>query len=59
MHSKRVLPAAARLFVWEYKSRGGELEKANDQFLRYAGARENPPPHLFNMDKIIVVQLDE
>jgi hypothetical protein len=30
-------------FGWEYKSRGGDLEKAHDQLLRYAGALENPP----------------
>ena len=30
-------------FGWEYKSRGGDLEAAHDQLLRYAGALENPP----------------
>ncbi len=30
-------------FGWEYKSRGGDLEKAHEQLLRYAGALENPP----------------
>ena len=28
-------------FGWEYKSRGGDLEKAHDQLLRYAGPLEN------------------
>ena len=30
-------------FGWEYKSRGGDLEAAHVQLLRYAGALENPP----------------
>ena len=30
-------------FGWEYKARGGDLERAHDQLLRYAGALENPP----------------
>ncbi len=30
-------------FGWEYKSKGGDLEAAHDQLLRYAGALGNPP----------------
>lgn len=42
-------------FGWEYKSRGGDLEKAHDQLLRYAGALENPPLLITSdMDRIIV-----
>ncbi|MFZ6762164.1 type IIL restriction-modification enzyme MmeI [Pseudoroseomonas sp. WGS1072] len=42
-------------FGWEYKSRGGDLEKAHDQLLRYAGALENPPLLISSdMDRIIV-----
>ncbi|HBK06334.1 MAG TPA: class I SAM-dependent DNA methyltransferase [Acetobacteraceae bacterium] len=42
-------------FGWEYKSRGGDLEKAHDQLLRYAGALENPPLLITcDMDRIIV-----
>lgn len=42
-------------FGWEYKSRGGDLEKAHDQLLRYAGALENPPLLICSdMDRIIV-----
>lgn len=42
-------------FGWEYKSRGGDLEKAHDQLLRYAGALENPPLLITSdMDRIVV-----
>ncbi len=42
-------------FGWEYKSRGGDLEKAHDQLLRYAGALENPPLLITSdMERIIV-----
>jgi len=42
-------------FGWEYKSRGGDLEKAYDQLLRYSGALENPPLLITSdMDRIIV-----
>lgn len=42
-------------FGWEYKSRGGDLEKAHEQLLRYAGALENPPLLICSdMDRIIV-----
>jgi hypothetical protein len=42
-------------FGWEYKSRGGDLEKAHDQLLRYCGALENPPLLITSdMDRIIV-----
>jgi hypothetical protein len=42
-------------FGWEYKSRGGNLEAAHDQLLRYAGALENPPLLVSSdMDRIIV-----
>ncbi|TCZ61302.1 class I SAM-dependent DNA methyltransferase [Roseicella aquatilis] len=42
-------------FGWEYKSRGGDLERAHDQLLRYAGALENPPLLISSdMDRIIV-----
>jgi type II restriction/modification system DNA methylase subunit YeeA len=42
-------------FGWEYKARGGDLEKAHDQLLRYAGALENPPLLITSdMDRIIV-----
>ena len=42
-------------FGWEYKSRGGDLEKAHEQLLRYAGALENPPLLITSdMDRIIV-----
>jgi hypothetical protein len=39
----------------EYKARGGDLEKAHDQLLRYAGALENPPLLVTSdMERIIV-----
>ena len=42
-------------FGWEYKARGGDLEKAHDQLLRYAGALENPPLLITSdMERIIV-----
>jgi len=42
-------------FGWEYKSRGGNLETAHDQLLRYAGALENPPLLICSdMERIIV-----
>lgn len=42
-------------FGWEYKSRGGNLEQAHDQLLRYAGALENPPLLITSdMDRIVV-----
>ena len=42
-------------FGWEYKSRGGDLEAAHDQLLRYAGALGNPPLLISSdMDRIIV-----
>ena len=41
-------------FGWEYKSRGGDLEKAHDQLLRYAGALENPPL-LISSDMVRIV----
>ncbi len=42
-------------FGWEYKSRGGDLEAAHDQLLRYAGALENPPLLISSdMDRIVV-----
>src|SRR5689334_7200607 len=42
-------------FGWEYKSRGGDLEKAHEQLLRYAGALENPPLLITSdMDHIVV-----
>jgi type II restriction/modification system DNA methylase subunit YeeA len=42
-------------FAWEYKSRGGDLEKAHDQLLRYAGALGNPPLLICSdMDRIVV-----
>jgi hypothetical protein len=42
-------------FGWEYKSRGGDLEKAHEQLLRYAGALENPPLLICSdMERIIV-----
>ena len=42
-------------FGWEYKSRGGDLEAAHDQLLRYAGALENPPLLIgSDMDRIVV-----
>lgn len=42
-------------FGWEYKSRGGDLDKAHDQLLRYGGALENPPLLVTSdMDRIIV-----
>ena len=42
-------------FGWEYKSRGGDLEKAHDQLLRYAGALENPPLLITcDMERIVV-----
>jgi type II restriction/modification system DNA methylase subunit YeeA len=42
-------------FAWEYKSRGGDLEKAHDQLLRYAGALGNPPLLITSdMDRIVV-----
>ena len=42
-------------FGWEYKSRGGDLEKAHDQLLRYCGALENPPLLITSdMDRIVV-----
>ena len=42
-------------FGWEYKSRGGDLEKAHEQLLRYAGALENPPLLICaDMERIVV-----
>jgi hypothetical protein len=42
-------------FGWEYKSRGGDLEAAHDQLLRYFGALENPPLLITSdMDRIVV-----
>ena len=42
-------------FGWEYKSRGGDLDAAHDQLLRYSGALENPPLLITSdMDRIIV-----
>jgi hypothetical protein len=42
-------------FGWEYKSRGGDLEAAHDQLLRYCGALENPPLLITcDMDRIVV-----
>ncbi|UFN49402.1 class I SAM-dependent DNA methyltransferase [Roseomonas sp. OT10] len=42
-------------FGWEYKSRGGDLDAAHVQLLRYAGALENPPLLVVSdMDRIIV-----
>jgi hypothetical protein len=42
-------------FGWEYKSRGGDLNAAHDQLLRYGGALENPPLLIVSdMDRIVV-----
>jgi hypothetical protein len=42
-------------FGWEYKSKGGDLEKAHDQLLRYAGALGNPPLLIVSdMDRMTV-----
>lgn len=42
-------------FGWEYKSRGGDLEKAHEQLLRYAGALENPPLLICSdMERIVI-----
>jgi phage anti-repressor protein len=42
-------------FGWEYKARGGDLEAAHEQLLRYAGALENPPLLITSdMERIVV-----
>jgi hypothetical protein len=42
-------------FGWEYKSRGGDPEKAHDQLLRYSGALEHPPLLITSdMERIVV-----
>ena len=42
-------------FGWEYKSKGGDLEKAHDQLLRYSGALEHPPLLITSdMERIVV-----